>query len=79
MNNHVGQCPNCKTQVSVDPAALLIKASRLQCWWCGFVEDAAAYELSQPGVSQQTKDFWGLVGLATVFFGLFKLVDHLSS
>jgi hypothetical protein len=74
-----GHCPNCNRHNSFDASALILKASRLQCFWCGIVEDAAAYQLSQPGVSHQAKEIWQLVGLATVLFGLFKLVDHLSS
>jgi len=79
MSQQVRQCPNCKNHVQVDLAQLAIKASRLQCWWCGIVEDAAAYELSQPGISQETKDLWTLIGVGTVLFGLYKFVEHYSA
>lgn len=79
MSQHVGHCPNCKSENVFDASALVLRASRLQCFWCGIVEDAAAYQLSQPGVSQEAKTFWGLVGFGAVAFGLFALADHLSS
>jgi hypothetical protein len=78
MSHQVGHCPNCTTQVHFDPTALVIKASRLQCWWCGVVEDIAAYELSQPGVSQETKNFWGFVGTGALVVGLIMLLDRLD-
>jgi hypothetical protein len=78
MNAHTGQCPNCKVQVSVDPMALAIKASRLQCWWCGYVEDIAAYELSQPGIPPEAKQLWTLIGAGAIIVGLISFANYLD-
>ena len=72
MGNQVGQCPSCNAQ------ALIKKASRLECSWCGYVEDIAAYELSKPGLSPDARQFWTLVGVAAVFVGLFKLAEYVE-
>jgi hypothetical protein len=77
MANHVGTCPNCKATVHVD-SAILIRASRLACWWCGYAEDAAAFELSQPGISPNERAFWSVLFLGVVGFGLFKAAQHIE-
>jgi hypothetical protein len=75
--NAIGHCPNCKVQVAVDPS-MLIKASRLECYWCGVVQDVAAYELRQPGLSPEAKQFWSLVGAVAFVIGLAKFVDYVA-
>src|SRR5712664_1258941 len=65
MANHVGTCPNCKATVHADIAPLLIKTSRLSCWWCGYAEDAIAFELRQPGLSPNDRAL-----LSVVFLGV---------
>jgi ribosomal protein S27AE len=77
MANHTGTCPNCRATVQVD-AALLIKASRLACSWCGYVEDMAAFELSQPNISPNEQAFWSVLFLGAVGFGIYKLGQYIE-
>jgi hypothetical protein len=78
MANHVGTCPNCKATVYVDIAPLVIKASRVSCWWCGYAEDALAFELRQPGLSPNDKAVLSVLFLGVVGFGLYKFAQSIE-
>jgi len=78
MVNHVGTCPSCKATVHVDIAPLLIKASRLSCWWCGYAEDALAFELKQPGLSPNDRAILATALVAVVGFGLYKFAQSIA-
>jgi len=72
------QCSNCSHVHTVDALQLAQQASRWACPICGVVTDYAQYELAQPGLSPEAKDFWTAVFFAGLFVGLVMAADRLS-
>jgi hypothetical protein len=71
MDSEVIQCRN-------PECGLLRQASELKCWWCGYVEDIAAYEQSRTDLTPQEKGVWGLIGVGALLFGLYKFVEFVA-
>jgi Zn ribbon nucleic-acid-binding protein len=72
------QCPSCKAPAQITLLDALKKISRLECKWCGYVEDFAEYEISQPTTTPQQANVWGLLFVGACLFGVAKLVDSLA-
>jgi len=79
MNTHSAQCSHCKNHATVTASQILMYGVRWACPVCGQVIDFSQKQLAQPGLSQQARDFWTVVGLGAFFIGIIKLADHLSS
>lgn len=79
MNTHSTHCANCNHHATVTASQIVMYGVRWACPVCGDVIDFSQKQLAKPGLSQQAKDFWGLVGMAAFFIGIVKLADHLSS
>jgi hypothetical protein len=79
MDSHSTHCANCHYHVTVTPSQIVMYGVRWACPACGYVIDFSQKQLAKPGLSQQAKEFWGLVGVAAFFIGLIKLADRLSA
>lgn len=78
MNQHSTHCTNCN-HATISAEQILMYGVRWACPTCGDVIDFSQKQLAQPGLSQDAKAFWSLIGGAAVIFGVALLADRLTA
>ena len=75
---HRAQCSygDCRQVYYVKVEDLARFASRVACPLCERVTQFAEVQAQQPGLSQEAKDFWGLVGKGALVFGVAVAINR---